>query len=630
LVVGLFLGNDYGVTFDEERNATKGAAALRTYAGSREYFQLDALPDHGPIYFMFFNVTARIIHSLAPSWPEADGRHFTNFLMFLLAVWCFYRLCLRFVGCQPAWMATILFATQPLLFGNGFINQKDTPFMALFLAALVAGLAAADRLWARDQPAAGAFLPALLSELREVPVAVWDGWKRLSRGARSGLLALLLLAVLLALDLLWIGTLKGLGEAVLANLYRGSGPAPLQRLFEAIATDAYKTPLDVYLDKLGEVYDRIRLPLLLLLLPIMLILASRFLPRLGQAWGFSRRLAAEPMLWLAAFLLGATVNVRQLGVFVGGLVSLYLLYRNRLKAGFPLLLYWGAGGAVTYATWPYLWPDPIRRFVDSLFFAAQFPPHRTFFEGRWMSSRILPWYYFPKLVALQLTEPAVLLLVAGAGVALWRLRRDRTNWFLYALLALWVGVPLVGLVFFDMTIYGNLRHVLFTMPALALVGGIGLDAVLLRVRRPWAKGLALAAAVLPGVWALIGLHPYEYIYMNSLAGGVSGAYGQYELDRQCISLREGIEQANQITPPGAIVLVLRQISSVVPYARPDLRLIDDREPLRSGEYILSCYWPSATDLGPEGFEPIYEVRVGKAVLTDLWRRLPEVGTEVAP
>jgi hypothetical protein len=72
-----------------------------------------------------------------------------------------------------------------------------------------------------------------------------------------------------------------------------------------------------------------------------------------------------------------------------------------------------------------------------------------------------------------------------------------------------------------------------------------------------------------------------------------------------------------------------QISAVVPYARPDIRLIDDREPFRSADYVLSCYWQSTIDLGPEGFESFYRVQRGEAVLTNLWRRLPLAATPSA-
>lgn len=630
LILAVWLGNDYGSTFDEGRNATKGATALRAYAGSRDYFELDALPDHGPIYFMFFNLTSRAIHGLEPSWPEADGRHFTHFLLFLLTVYCFYRFSLRFMGERPAWMATIVFATQPLLFGNGFINQKDTPFMALFLAALVAGLSSADRLQKRAQAPADAFLTAFLADLRQAWLAAREGWNALSRRRKLLLGGILLLIALLILDLLWLGVLNRTGEAILAAVYHGAAPEPLLRLYQSVATDAYKTPLEAYVAKYQAFYGELRTPLLALLPLAGLITASRFLPSYGKAWGFNRSLVAEPMLWLSAFLFGATVCVRQLGIFVGGLVSLYILYRNRLKGAFPLVVYWAAGGFVTYATWPYLWPNPIRRFIESLFFAAQFPPHHTFFEGRWMSSKISPWYYFPKLVVIQLTEPVVILLAIGAAATLWRLWHKPSNWVLYVLLALWVGVPFAGLVFFNMTAYGNLRHLLFTFPALLVVAGIGLETIYERLRQRWAQWLMLAVVALPGIWALIWLHPYQYIYMNSLVGGVSGAYGEYEQDRQCISLREAMEQVNRIAPPGATVMVLRQISAVVHYARQDLRMIDDREPLTSADYILSCYWQSQVDLRPEGFESIYKVRRGEAVLSELWRRTESAGAVAQP
>jgi len=363
----------------------------------------------------------------------------------------------------------------------------------------------------------------LLADLRDAAACIRAGWTGLS-GRRKGVLAgILLLLGLLILDLVWIGILRGLGESVLASVYHGTAPPPLQRLFDSVATDAYKTPLEAYVAKFEAFYTEVRLPLLFLLPLVGLVVASLFLPGVGQAWGFSRTITAEPMLWMSAFLLGATVCVRQLGAFVGGLVSLYFLYRTRLKAAFPLVLYWAAGAAVTYATWPYLWPNPIRRFMESLFFAAQFPPHHTFFEGRWMSSRIAPWYYFPKLAAIELTEPAVVLLLLGAAAALWRLRRNRAHWFLYSLLALWVGVPFAGLVFFDMTAYGNIRHLLFTLPALLILAGIGLAVmtelpiVIAHMGHPWLAETIVLVRKHPNLYADISaLHYRPWQFYNGL------------------------------------------------------------------------------------------------------------------
>ena len=146
LAIGLRLGNEFGATYDEKLNATNGAAALRAYLGSDEYFGLPALPDHEPVYFMIMSASFGLIEDIAPAWSRSDGRHLTHFLMFLVETTCFHLLCLRLSGRTAAWMATVLFFTQPLLIGHGFINQKDTPFMAFFLATFITRILAGDRL----------------------------------------------------------------------------------------------------------------------------------------------------------------------------------------------------------------------------------------------------------------------------------------------------------------------------------------------------------------------------------------------------------------------------------------------------------------------------------------------------
>ncbi len=611
------------MTFDEERNANVGTKALQAFTGSSAYFELDSLADHGPVYFMIFSATSRAMHRIFPSWPEADWRHFTTYLMFTLGVLCFYLLSLRLMRRRSAWMATIFFATQPLMFGQGFINQKDTPFMVFFLATLVTGMTAADP-WRAQNEGDGANAPR--EGIREAFLEFWGGlridWQKLRGGTRLLLGVILVLTLLLVLDLAFIGATYTIGERTVIAAYEGHAPDLVQRLYNLMATDAYKTPLQAYMAKFESAYSQLRLALILVIACFALVVFSLFLPTLRKSWGFSWRAFRQPALLISAVLLGFTICVRQLGVFVGGLVSLYMLYRTRSRAVFPLILYWAMAAVAAFATWPYLWPDPFGRFMESLQLGVAFPPHRTFYQGRWISSKILPWHYFPRLASLELTEPAVLLILIGVGIAAWRLLKGDTRWFLYGLLGLWAGVPLVGLVFFDMTVYGNIRHLLFMLPPLLILAGIALEAVLGRLRRDWARWLAFGLAIAPGIWGIIRLHPYEYIYMNSLVGGVSGAYGQYELDRQCISLREGIEFVNEVAEPETTVMVLRQVSAVVPYARADLELIDDRWSVIFADFVLSCYWPGGTDLGPRGFEQVYEVRVGEAVLADVWQRPP--------
>ena len=81
----------------------------------------------------------------------------------------------------------------------------------------------------------------------------------------------------------------------------------------------------------------------------------------------------------------------------------------------------------------------------------------------------------------------------------------------------------------------GMRHFLFVVPPLAALAGIGLHACLSAVE---AKGHALGFAALAAVatifvWdaaILVRLHPYEYLFYNSLVGGLKGASRRYAMD----------------------------------------------------------------------------------------------------
>jgi hypothetical protein len=296
-----------------------------------------------------------------------------------------------------------------------------------------------------------------------------------------------------------------------------------------------------------------------------------------------------------------------------------LLYRWRNRALFPLVAYWFVALLATVVTWPYLWPDPYSRMIGSFLLVAGFPGHATLFQGVKVVSGSLPWNYFPTLAGLQLTETAVALFLLGVGVVIWRLLKERdSDLILYGLLVVWVGVPLAALIFYGMPAYG-FRHLLFVLPPLFVVAGIGLEALLSRLRQRWIQGIACALVLLPGLLAIIRLHPYEYIYYNAFTGGVSGAKGKYEIDRWCISYREAIEYTNTIAEPRAVVVVPQQVSQVVPFARPDLRLLDARRGVVDADFVLSCAWRDNGRWDTTRFIPVYQVSREGVVLTEVWQ-----------
>jgi hypothetical protein len=375
----------------------------------------------------------------------------------------------------------------------------------------------------------------------------------------------------------------------------------------------------LYLAKYDLYYTYLLVTLTPLLVLGILILLSAALPSIGEIWGYSWKEATRPKLLASAVLLGLTISIRQIGAFAGGLVSLVMLYRGRGRALFPLVVYWVMAAVVSIVTWPYLWHDPYSRLIGSLFLATEFPGHSTLFQGRDFGSGHLPWNYFPTLTGLQLTETALVLLMLGLGIVFWRFTKKGSTRFLLVVLGLWVGIPLAGQMFFRMPVYG-IRHLLFVFPPLFILVGVGFEAVSDRLRKIWAQIVLCGVILFPGIWAAIELHPYEYIYFNTLAGGVSGAYGDFEMDRWCISYREAIEYVNSIAEPNSVVVVPQQTNQVVPFARPGLRLMDLNQGMATANFVLSCIWRDAGDWSTKGFKKVYEVRRGEAILTEVWQR----------
>jgi hypothetical protein len=147
-------------------------------------------------------------------------------------------------------------------------------------------------------------------------------------------------------------------------------------------------------------------------------------------------------------------------------------------------------------------------------------------------------------------------------------------------------------------------------------------------RRGW-KGLVVAAVLVPGVISIWRLHPYEYVYYNSLVGGVRGAAGRFEMDYWCTSYREAMQYVNDVAPAGARVAVHWFPSLASPYARRDLAVYganSDADFQRSQpDYVLSCSITNSHLRYFLGLGIIHEIKSDGALLT-LVRAAPKPGS----
>jgi hypothetical protein len=571
LLIGLRVVTDYGESWDEELRYRYARRSLNVYLGKAANNLED---EKGPFYGMVAYLGAQALNAASKAWGFIDGWHFMNFLSFLIGLYFFFRLCLRLVDIGPALGATLLFGTQPLIWGHAFINPKDIPFMAFFMGSLTLGLEMVD---AHQRAAFNVNVLAASEGRAALREAAGRDWREGPRGRRR-LLTLVLAG--LGLLVLTYPLVRPALAWVIQQAYQADPSSWLGSLFGRLAQNAGQLPPDAYVHKAMGLYARLALPGIGLLLLASLGLAAWVFPsavswlssRAGRAYTAQNlRGLALPQAILAGIFLGFASAIRTLGPASGLLVAGYFLIKAKKKAVPPALVYLGVGALVTYLAWPNLWGSPIKNYLASLGKAADFPWDQTVtFAGVQYTPDVLPRSYLPTLLSLQFTETAMLAFAAGAVVAAYLLVKDPLHRLDILLLGIWFLGPIAAAIALHSTLYDNFRQFLFAIPPLFVLAALSLQWLGRRLKR----GLLLAAVVVlliaPGVYWIIQLHPYEYIYYNSLTGGVQGAFRRFDLDYWATSYKKAAEYLNRAAPENSLVSVWGPEQVVDTYARSDL------------------------------------------------------------
>jgi hypothetical protein len=293
---------------------------------------------------------------------------------------------------------------------------------------------------------------------------------------------------------------------------------------------------------------------------------------------------------VAGLCLGLLTSIRVLGPLAGLLVALAFFLRLGRRPWVGLLVYAVTGGLVSLATWPYLWEAPLGRFGEVLRHMAANPQSLpVLFNGIVYQSLDLPASYLPGMLSLTLTEPVWLLFLGGLGVATWRAFHQRLEWRDLLPVLLWFLLPFTYVLLRRPPMYDGFRHFLFILPPVFVFIALAFQALFERLRRPWAAGLLLAGLLLPGLIALVTLHPYQYTYYNTLTGGTGGAFRQYETDYWLTCYRELMGELNQSASAGSTLFVHRQPSIAEEYAAPGLTVLrydPDDDQTFSGSLLL--------------------------------------------
>jgi hypothetical protein len=193
--------------------------------------------------------------------------------------------------------------------------------------------------------------------------------------------------------------------------------------------------------------------------------------------------------------------------------------------------------------WPYALISPFAHPLEAFKEMSSFSLSLSqLFEGQYSMSIDLPWYYTPKYILittpLAVTCGAIIYLFAGG---LKRAARLSTFMVYFAF-----AFPVFWIAYTGANVYGGWRHALFVCPPMAIAAGLGFNALSAwggaknRRLKPVLAALPFALLAMPAAH-IVRNHPHEYIYFNALAGGIDGAYGNYETDYYFHSTRAAAE-----------------------------------------------------------------------------------------
>lgn len=288
-------------------------------------------------------------------------------------------------------------------------------------------------------------------------------------------------------------------------------------------------------------------------------------------FGLARSLEEYPRPGAATIaIFGAGLGLALGTRIMGGLTALYMILPMALIVGSDFrakgfgptagalgtfLLRVVPGVVLAYAVMALVWPwsvvDPLNPIRAIGYFSHFFEkPWKEMFGGQAISVPDMPRSYLPTYLGMKL--PEILLLLGGAGLVGALAAQFQTAIPAYRrasllLVAMAFVVPVAIAIATRPAMYNGIRHFIFILPPLCVLGGLAGGALLhwLAARSrvaAAAAGIAILAGLAMPAYHMVALHPYQYTHYNFVSGGMRAADKGYMVDYWGLSFKEAADE----------------------------------------------------------------------------------------
>jgi hypothetical protein len=252
----------------------------------------------------------------------------------------------------------------------------------------------------------------------------------------------------------------------------------------------------------------------------------------------SKQLPHTP--FVLSLKLGVAVGMA-LGLRIGGAFAVIYLLLMVLVAGLlntkdfkqQLNFYWQCfltlipAGVVAFCLMAIFWPWSVMG-ADHILIAVKSFSHfafnmNTIVNGEFVSIGDVPRTYLFQYMGIRLPEVFLLGLLSLVLILAMRFKQLKlVNQLPEITIAIALFTPLIFVILDRPALYNGVRHFTFVIPTLAIVAGVGLSKMtdVLAGYLKWRVFFATICVLLSmnTIYALVALHPYQYLYYNHFAG----------------------------------------------------------------------------------------------------------------
>lgn len=185
--------------------------------------------------------------------------------------------------------------------------------------------------------------------------------------------------------------------------------------------------------------------------------------------------------------------------------------------------------------WPFALRDVFHHPLESLQVMEHYKVSiRQIFEGKFLWSTELPWYYFPKWLLISTPE----FLFFGFAVFLTLFFRniqkpDNKQLFFELFVLFTLFFPIVYVISIGANLYSGVRQMIFVLPLFVVLSSVGMVRFFQSETKKMVKvilGLFFFGSMILPAKHQIATFPADYIYFNTVSGGNKNAWSNFEYD----------------------------------------------------------------------------------------------------